>query len=111
MPALKKVVDLSSPVPVQVIDTGNVALSVVVMDATPGVAFEIRLGTGGDWLGPIIGVGPYPLTINIGDGLPLEDRNRGVFVRAPTPTPGASVILNVSFGDQSAVGKGITANR
>jgi hypothetical protein len=96
---VRKVVDLGSAVPVQVIDQGNIALSLLITSATVGVAFEVRCGTSGDWIGPFVGVGDWPMTILLGEGLPLSDLNRGVFVRAPTPTPGATLVLNASFGD------------
>lgn len=108
MPVVKKVVDLGSATPVQVIAQGNVALSLLILSATVGVAFEVRCGTSGDWIGPFIGVGDWPMTIVLGDGLPLSDLNRGVFVRAPVPTPGASLVLNASFGE-GAPGAGLGA--
>lgn len=113
MPVVRVEVDLSSPVPVQVIPTGNVALSLVVTSVTIGAVFEVRCGTSGDWIGPFVGVGDWPLTIALGDGLPASDLNRGVFVRAPTPTPGARLVLNASFGDKPAqdAGGGVSALR
>lgn len=110
MPVVRKVVDLGSAVPVEVIQPGNVALSLLITSATVGVAFEVRCGTSGDWIGPFIGVGDWPLTIVLGDGLPLSDLNRGVYVRSPVPTPGASLVLNAAFGD-GPVGGGVGAAR
>ena len=99
MPTVRKVVDLSSPTPVEVIPVGNIALSLLITSATVGVAFEIRMGTGGDWIGPFVGVGVWPMSVILGAGLPLSDLNRGVYVRAPVPTPGAELVLNASFGE------------
>lgn len=111
MPAVRKVVDLNSPTPVEVIAVGNIALSLLITSATIGVAFEVRLGTSGDWIGPFVGVGDWPMTIILGEGLPLSDLNRGVYVRAPVPTPGATLVLNASFGDGDVSGGGIAAAR
>lgn len=99
MPVVRRVVDLSSSAPQEVIAVGNVALSLVIASATVGVAYEIRCGTNGDWIGPFVGVGDWPMTVEIGDGLPISDRNRGIYVRPVAPTPGAVLVLNASFGE------------
>lgn len=113
MPAVRKVVDLGSAAPVEVIAPGNVALSLLIVFATIGIAFEVRMGTSGDWIGPFIGVGDWPMTIVLGEGLPLSDLNRGIYVRAPVPTPGATVVLNASFGDgvPNTAGAGLAVER
>lgn len=104
MPVVKKQVDLSSSAPFEAIPVGSVALSLIIVSVTVGVAYELRCGTSGDWIGPFVGIGDWPMTIEIGDGLPLSDRNRGIYIRPVTPTPGAVLVLNASFGDRDVRG-------
>ena len=110
MPSRYYEVDLSSASPTEVVAQGNVALSLLITSCTVGVAFEVRLGTSGDWIGPFVGVGDWPMTIVLGDGLPLSDLNRGVYVRSRVPTPGAVLVLNAAFGESGARG-GLAAVR
>lgn len=88
---------------VQIIPTGQRALSVIATSVPVGVVYEVRIGTAGDWLGPFAGVGDWPMTIELGDGLPDADLNRGVFVRTTTPLGGASGVFAVSFGGPTAI--------
>ena len=98
MPLNHFVVDLSTAEPKKFVPLGAVALSLIVTDATPGIEYEIRLGTDGDWTGPYVGMGKRVRVFRFGSGLPLSDCNRQIFMRALNPVPGAYAIVDVSFG-------------
>ena len=93
-------VDLSTSNPQVFVPKGATALSLIVTDATPGIEYEIRLGTDGDWSGPYLGQGKRVRTFRFGSGLPLSDRTNRIFMRAVNPVPGAYAIVDVSFGGE-----------
>jgi hypothetical protein len=79
-----------------VVPDGDVALSVIAVNVTEGQEYELRFGRSGQWIGPFVGVGAYPMSFPLGGGLPLKDRNRGVYLRTATPTPGATAVIAYS---------------
>lgn len=98
MPVQRFEVDLSTADVKKFVPLGATALSLIVTDATPGIEYELRVGTDGDFTGPYLGMGKRVRTFRFGSGLPLADRNRQIFMRALNPVPGAYAIINVSFG-------------
>jgi hypothetical protein len=98
MPIAQRRFDLSVALPdgEEVIPRGNVALSVIAVDVTAGQEYELRFGRRSQWLGPFVGVGPFPTSFPLGGGLPLTDRNDGVYLRTRSPTPGASAVIAYS---------------
>lgn len=98
MPVQTFNVDLSTPEVQSFVPQGALALSMLVTDATPGVEYEVRIGTDGDFTGPYVGMGKRVRTFRFGSGLPLSDRNRKIFIRALNPVPGAFARISVSFG-------------
>jgi hypothetical protein len=96
MPIRQEEFDLSIPEEYTVVPVGNIALSVIAVNVTEGQEYELRFGRRSQWLGPFVGVGRFPMSFPLGGGLPLTDRNDGVFLRTSTPTPGATAMIAYS---------------
>lgn len=99
MPSLKREIDLSTASRQKVLDAGGVALGLVISFVTPGVRYFVYMGTKGDPIGPVEGRGYEIVNVEFGPGLPLADRNTGIWVQAVNPQPGATMIVDASFGE------------
>lgn len=102
MPIRQRTFDLSTAAEQEVVPEGNIALSVIAVDVTAGQEYELRFGKRGEWLGPFVGVGAYPMSFPLGGGLPLSDRNNGVYLRTQSPTPNATAVIAYSTGGAGA---------
>lgn len=96
MPIRQQSFDLDDDVVQTIVPEGDIALSVIAVNVTEGQEFELRFGKSGQWLGPFVGVGAYPMSFPLGGGLPLKDRNNGVFLRTQSPTPGSTGVFAYS---------------
>lgn len=102
MPIRQDTFDLSVADVQTVVPEGDVALSVIAVNVTSGQEFELRFGKRGQWLGPFVGVGASPMSFPLGGGLPLSDRDNGVFIRTQSPTPNATAVIAYSTAGAGA---------